>query len=320
MTVSRIPRVLLLATALLTMTGLVACTGGTVGPAAEGNAAGSAESSLLAGFPGLHVTPDVAILTEDDSRARLATLRSCDELSGMLSAGQWRLVDRVSHGAIGEGASAMMSGFGSVAGDLLQRGDRLVFAALEGGETCSATVADVFHGDLVLEGAGLPGTTPGWVAATRCYRSADTGAITVSVYFDTDDKVGGQGQFVLLPSGGDYVVDSADGSSLTMNLLSHGDRFLSVLTSAYSSLTELPFLALAAGEDFTGDAVVETDADGLPSGQVVLRGLVADDELGYDDYGDDQYEYDEYEYDDDSGAGEISMTLHFACAAIIETK
>jgi hypothetical protein len=303
MTLSRGRHAPLALVALLAVVGLTACTGvgaeqldaHTPGEGATQGSGGDAGAGTSA-FPGLYLDADVAIVGESETRLTVATTRSCPELSGMLAAGQWRLVDRLSFGGLDAEAIAMLAGFGGVEGALLQRGDALAFAAFDGGAACTATIATVAEGDLTLAGGELPGATSGWVAATRCYASRSDGDLTVMVYFDTDAGIGGQGEFTLSGSADGYVVGAADDSPVDLNLLRHGDRFLRAMTAAYATQSEPPLIALEAGETFTGTVTIDPAADAAsPSGTVAFRGLV-----------------------DDSWETEYAVTLPFACPGTIE--
>ncbi|WP_308796680.1 hypothetical protein [Agromyces silvae] len=315
MTRSRFSTALVLAAALVSAVGLTACTdtdtadtGAGAGSAASDRpSAGAgapsptvpeADGGVMSAFRGLYVTADVALVAAGESSLMLASSRSCDDLSAMLAAGEWRTVDRLSFGALGAEALAMLSGFGGVAGELLQRGDALAFAAMDGGSACTATVAPVSRGDLTLEGGGLPGAAPGWVATTQCMRSTSTGDLIVSVYFDTDANLGGQGQVSLLRSGDGYAVSADDSSSVNLHLLQHGDRFLQAMTDAYATASEPPLMPLEPGDAFSGEATVHAgSADASPAGEIVLRGLV----------------------DVNTYESEITIGLPFACPGVVET-
>lgn len=323
MTASEFSRgVLVAAAAALATVGLVACSGTGMGADAvateramsepgpgtgrdapdAGDAGGAGDASVAdadqMAFPGLYLTSDVAVVAAEPTHLGLVASRSCDDLAAMLVAGQWRSVDRLSFGALGAEALAVLAGFGGMAGELLQRGDHLAFVALDGGAACGATVATASRGELTLAGAGLPGNSPGWVAATQCLVSKSTGDLTVNVYFDTDADVGGQGQIALERAGDGYVVNAEDGSAVNLHLLRHGDRFLAAMTEAYATSTEPPLVPLVAGDSFSGSATVESSADGVaPVGQVTLQGLL----------------------DETSFEGEITVALPFACPGVVET-
>ncbi|MEV6813204.1 hypothetical protein [Micromonospora sp. NPDC051296] len=294
-------RILAAATGLAAVLALAACTGDgrptADAPAPTGR---SAEAGPATGFAGLYLTSDVVPVSESETQVVLASGRSCRDLSGMLVAGQWRLVDRLSFGKLSDEEVALLAGFGGIPGDLLQRGDRLVFAGLEGGVACTATVVEVARGEITIEGKGLPGTSSGWVAATRCYRSKADGALTVSLYFDTDDKVGGQGQIVLNRAGDRYQVDD-DASALTLALLRHKGRFLGSMSAAYADLRRRPagLSQLGPGGSFAGSATLRPDPDETtPAGVIDLAGLV----------------------DGDGGGGRITLSLPFSCPTVIEIK
>ncbi|MEV0733213.1 hypothetical protein [Polymorphospora sp. NPDC050346] len=302
MTASKPHRALLLAAGLLAMAGLVACTGDDEGPTMgnRGDAGAPTAGGGLTTFAGLYVSADVVPVTQTETQVTLASARPCQDLSKMLAAGQWRLVDRLTYGKLGDEELALIAGFGGVAGDLLQRGDTLVFAGLEGGSACTATVSTVPRGEIKLEGGDLPGTTPGWVATTRCYRSKSTGDLIVSVYFDTDAKVGGQGQVSLVKSGDGYTVDTEDTSSITLSLLRHKGRYLNTMSAGYAKMSQPEgFVELEPGDSFAGSATLqEGTADKLPAGEIVLTGLL--DSNSYD--------------------AEIDISLRFACSGVVETN
>lgn len=299
-------RAVLLAGALLATTALGACTGddkpaGTGGPGDTGQ---PAAGGGLTTFTGLYVTGDVVPVSESATQVTLASGRSCQDLSLMLAAGQWRLVDRLTFGKLGDDEAAMIAGFGGVPGDLLQRGDTLVFAALEGGAACTATVTAVPRGDVTLEGGDLPGKSPGWVATTRCYRSKSSDDLTVSVYFDTDAKIGGQGQIALTKDGAGYQA-SDDTSALNLTLVRHQSRFLDSMSAAYAKPDQRPaglgLSELEPGGSFAGTATLDPGTpDDAPAGVIELSGLLDPD-------GDD------YE-------AQIKISLRFACPAVFEIK
>lgn len=285
--------------AALLATVLAGCSAGAESPpATTKSAAADADGATVAGgsagmFPGLYVTADVAVVSESTAGIRYASGRSCDDLSTMLASGQWRLVDKLSLGGLGEEQRAMLAGFGAVAGDLLQRGDALAFVAFDGGGACTATVSPVPRSELTLEGTGLPGTATGWATATRCYVSETTGDLTVTVYFDTDSLIGGQGQFSLVKSGDDYVVTADDETAI--NLLRHDSRFLHAMTAAYGTGRVPWSLELEPGDGFSGTATVAAEGDVPPAGEVMLRGLV-----------------------DETSDAEFAVGLPFACAGTAE--
>ncbi|TCB98467.1 hypothetical protein E0H26_08800 [Micromonospora zingiberis] len=288
------------ATGLVALLALAACTGGT-GPPAEGPVppgAAAVPPGAAVGpdaFPGLYVTGDVVPVSASASQVTLASGRSCPELSAMLAAGQWRTVDRLSFGKLGEREVALLAGFGGIPGDLLSRGDRLVFAGLTGGSACTATVSETATGEITVAGAGLPGRSPGWVATTRCYRSKSDGTLTVSFYFDTDGKVGGQGQIALTRDADRYAV-ADDASASTLTLLRHDSRFLGAMSAAYADPRRRPagLRQLVPGDAFTGTAEVRDGSAGV----IGLAGLEAED----------------------GGRGAIEVSLPFSCPAVIEIR
>ncbi len=307
-------RILAAVVGLAAMLALTACTGSdstsdgstSVGRS-DGGAAAADGGAAPAAFAGLYLTDDVVPVSESETQVTLASGRSCQELSGMLAAGQWRRVDRLSFGKLSEEEVALIAGFGGIPGDLLQRGDRLVFAGLEGGAACTATVAEVSRGKITLDGVGLPGKSPGWVATTRCYLSKSDGALTVSLYFDTEAKVGGQGQVVLSRAGDRYEVED-DSSALTLALLRHRGRYLDSMSAAYADLSRRPagLSELGAGGSFAGGATLRPDpaatapdpAAAGPTGVIDLAGLV----------------------DEDGGGGQIKVSLPFSCPTVIEIR
>ena len=291
----------LLATAAAGLLTLTACTDGhpSAGARSPAAAAPSADDvSRTEGgpdtFPGLYVTADVVPVTASASQLTLASGRSCRELSAMLAAGQWRRVDRLHFGKLGEQEVAMLAGFGGIPGDLLSRGDRLAFAGLAGDPACTATVSEVASGEVTVAGSGLPGRSAGWVATTRCYRSKSDGTLTVSFYFDTEGRVGGQGQLALSRGTDGYTV-ADDSSAMTLTLLRHDSRFLDAMSTVYADLRRRPagLRALVPGDAFTGSAEVNEDSAGV----VELAGLVAED-----------------------GGGAVEVSLPFSCPTVIEIR
>ncbi|RIV41183.1 hypothetical protein [Micromonospora radicis] len=291
------------ATGLATLLALTACTGSDAHPdglASIPPAPGAAAPSdaAPASFPGLYVTADVVPVAESARHVVLASGRACPELSEMLSAGQWQRVARLSFGKLGEPELALLTGFGGIPGDLLRRGDRLVFAGLEGGAACTATVSEVTRGEVTVTGAGLPGAAAGWVATTRCYRSSSDGTLTVSLYFDTEQKVGGQGQITLARAGDRYQVDD-DASALTLTLLRHRGQFLDTMSAAYTDRRPPAGLRqLVPGDSFTGAATVGDESAAVPAGTITLGGLEAETGTG----------------------GAVSLSLPFACPSLIEVR
>lgn len=310
---------------------LAGCTGDpTSSPADPAPDAGAGPAASAGGFPGLHVAGDVGILIEDETHLVLASTRSCDDLSAMLAAGQWRESDRLSLASIGAEAAALVTGFGMSPGSVLERGDRRVFAAVEGDPFCSATVADIAPGELTLEGPAMPGTSPGWAAAPRCYASAETGVLTLGVLFDTDARIGGQAQLTLVPQAEGYALDTEDGSSFTLNVLAHEGRLLRTMTAAFEQAGELPFRSLMPGPGFAADIDVSLDAGGRPGGTITLHGLRIDDgsfgDHGYDDHADGGYDDGDHEddgYDEDGpspDAGAVSLSFPFACGSVMPMR
>ncbi len=302
MTASKPTRSALLVVALLATALLTACgnDSGDAGPTAPAPSSVDAREAGVesASLPGLYVAGDVVVAYETPHSVVFASTRTCDDLSAMLAAGQWRVVDRLSLGALGEAERGMLAGFGGVAGDLLERGDELVFVGLEGVENCTAVVARVASGPLTLEGAGLPGSSPGWATATRCYVSASTGDLILSVYFDTAAGLGGLGQISLRRSGDGYVVTPEDAEGLNMNLIRHGGRLLSAMTGMFAGAAPTEVIPLEPGDGFGGSVTLDEDTTAsAPTGQIVLHGLL----------------------DPDTYDSEIALGLPFACPRVIET-
>ncbi|WP_431729305.1 hypothetical protein [Verrucosispora sp. TAA-831] len=282
---------------------LTACTGGGSDPdtTPEGQPAGAGptgDGAAPAAFPGLYLAADVVPVESSDTRITLASGRRCGDLSAMLAAGQWHRVDRLTFGTLGSAEVALLAGFGGVAGDLLRRGDRLAFAGLEGDPACTATVTEVTRAEIGIEGRGLPGTSPGWVATTRCYRSKADGTLTVSLYFDTEAKVGGQGQIVLTRSGDRYQVDD-DTSALTLVLLRHSGRYLTGMSAVYAEPGRRPagLSQLVAGDSLQAEVTVRDGTADRPAGTVEIAGLA-----------------------DESRGGAVSVSLPFACAQVTEIR
>ncbi|MFI7080309.1 hypothetical protein ACIBO1_23695 [Micromonospora sp. NPDC049903] len=283
---------------------LTACTGGGSTPdtAPEGRPGGGVgatdDGAPPAAFPGLYLAADVVPVESSDTRITLASGRRCRDLSAMLAAGQWHRVDRLTFGTLGSAEVALLAGFGGVAGDLLRRGDRLVFAGLEGDPACTATVTEVTRAEIGIEGRGLPGASPGWVATTRCYRSKADGTLTVSLYFDTEAKVGGQGQLVLTRSGDRYQVDD-DTSALTLVLLRHSGRYLTSMSAVYAEPRRRPagLSQLVAGDSFRAEVTVRDGTADRPAGTVEIAGLA-----------------------DESRGGKVTVSLPFTCAHVTEIR
>ena len=283
-----------LAVTLSAVLALAGCTDDepTPGAAGPGPDSGTARVSVT-GYPGLYYDESaVAVLAGPSGQVQLTGAMACSDLDAMLSAGQWRTVDRITLPA---GVAGLARLGGVVPGLLLQRGDDLVFVAFEGvGELCTGTVTQVQRDGIALTGPGFPGSATGWAATTSCIR-VNADRLNVGVYFDTADKIGGVVNTPMVSQDGKYTVDGAS-DDLGLTVLTHTSHVLEVFGEAYAAggaVEGVTMRILRPGPSFAGTASVEAGEADRPHGTISLSGL-ADAETG----------------------AEASVTLPFSCPAV----
>lgn len=295
----RVIRVLACA-ALLTIA-LAGCTGGNAPTGGSGEQAARPStdpaSMVVDGYPGLYYDASaVSVVTDTPDELRLVGQLSCAAMDAMLSAGQWRVVDRISLPSASGGLGVLA---GIVPGLLLQRGPSLAFVALTGERKfCTATVTKVQDQGIALAGKGLPGALAGWAATTECIRIGED-SLTVSLYFDTTAKLGGVVMAPFVEKNGAYQADEASGD-LSVQLLRHSSHVLETFGALLANGAKGRGVTISApepGDRFAGSATVDPASADRPRGTFTLSGLV----------------------DPESGE-QVTMTLPFACPAVTVIK
>ncbi|HEX5596910.1 MAG TPA: hypothetical protein VFX61_12975 [Micromonosporaceae bacterium] len=284
---------------------LIGCTSGSTNPATDPSPAGidPAAARADAAFPGLYLSGAALPIAADDQRIELISAVPCAELAGLLGAGQWRVADELAMPASAGEAADLYAGFGIVPGQLLARDQSLAFATLSGDPTCSALISKVTRQDITVEGKGLPGVSPGWAANTSCSRQAGKW-LSMSLYFDTDARIGGIVRLTLKPKGDTFTVDMDDASSYSINLSTHRSQLLRTYSGVLARGPDakppagVTVRGLDPGERFTGTVQISSAPDQPPAGTVTLAGLV----------------------DEGTGEGDIRLVLPFACAKLDELK
>lgn len=277
--------------AALVVAALAGCTGDHK---PRGGATPGAPTTAVDGYPGLYYDASVvSVVAGTADQLQLVGGVDCAAMDAMLSAGQWRVVDRISLPTASSGLATLT---GIVPGLLLQRGSTLAFAALRGKpQFCTATVTTVQHDGIAVTGKGLPGAAQGWAATTACTRT-DPDSLTVSLYFDTAAHIGGLVTAPLVKKGAGYQLDGA-GADLSVLLLHHTSHLLEAFGAAITngaggqgvSLTEVE-----AGDDTAGTASVDAGTPDRPHGTFTMSGLL----------------------DPDSGE-QVSLALPFACPGVL---
>jgi hypothetical protein len=289
-------RLVALIVVALAVAALAGCTGDH--KARTGSPSGSAPATTtVQGYPGLYYDAStVSVVAGGPDELRLVGGVECAAMDAMLSAGQWRVVDRL---RLPQASSGLATLTGIVPGLLLQRDSTLVFVALRGErQFCTATVTTVRRDGIAVTGTGLPGAAQGWAATTACTRTAPD-ALTVSVYFDTTAHVGGLVTAPLAGRDGGYRVDGA-GADLNVLLLRHTSHLLEVFGSALTGGSPgegVSLHELEAGDGFAGQVTVDAGSPDRPHGTFTMSGLV----------------------DPDSG-GQVSLTVPFACPSVLVLK
>ncbi|MEU0563708.1 hypothetical protein [Dactylosporangium sp. NPDC006015] len=271
--------------------GLAACTSDHK-PAPRpttGAGANPPGAALPAGFAGLYVTPEVIAVPLPGDGLRMVTAQRCDRLVDMLGAGEWYVADELRYPKEAAASQEVFSGLGLMPALLLRRGNRRVFATIEGATDCTATLTTLPAQEITVSGAGMPGTRPGWAATTRCYRSG--GDLSVSFYFDTDAHVGAIGTVTIAADG------SVSDEDLSITVVQHTGALMNTLSgldwSAPKPKKGVTLSELTA-EDVDGAKASMTGPAERPAGTLTLPAL-----------------------SDDAGKlGEVSITVPFACAEV----
>ena len=161
-----------LVAALLLSLALTACTDDEP-TSPPGGAAGQS----VPGYPGLYIDESVvSVLPGAADQLQLVGAVTCAGMDAMLSAGQWRVVDRMTIPAAMAGLSALA---GVLPALLLQRDTTMAFVGFKGErDFCRATVTQVQHDGIAVTGDGFPGKAAGWAATTVCIRTSAT-ALTI---------------------------------------------------------------------------------------------------------------------------------------------
>jgi hypothetical protein len=280
--------------AAMVVAALVGCTPDDKPPSA---ATPGSPTTPVDGYPGLYYdAASVSIVTATPDQLRLVGGVDCAAMDAMLSAGQWRVVDRLSLPTASSGLATLT---GIVPGLLLQRGSTIAFVALRGKPRfCAATVTTVQHDGIAVTGKGLPGAAQGWTATTACTRT-DAQSLAVSVYFDTAAHAGGLVTAPLISKDGGYRLDG-DGSDLAVLLLrhrSHGLEALGAVLTNKAAGQDITLHDYEPGADFAGSATAGPGSPDRPTGTFTMSGLV----------------------DADSGE-QLSLTLPFACPTVLVIK
>ncbi|NUO56051.1 MAG: hypothetical protein HOV71_04870 [Hamadaea sp.] len=281
---------------MLLSLGLSACDGDDQPTGRPSAGPAGADPIASAGFPGLyHDASNVSVLPGPAEQLRLVGTMTCAEMDAMLSAGQWRVVDRLTL----PGGSAGAAIAGIVPGLLLERAGTLAFVTLKGDhDLCTGTVVKARRDGIVLTGKGMPGAAAGWSASTMCVDLGD-GVLNVSLYFDTEAKIGGLLTVTLRAKDGKYTVDGESGD-FTVLLISHRSAALEAYSKVFAGAKNLPGVALHSlepGDAFGGTATVDTGAADRPHGSFSVAGLV-----------------------DAQTAAEVSLSLPFSCAKVVVLK
>ncbi|MFF5074158.1 hypothetical protein ACFY2R_23875 [Micromonospora olivasterospora] len=273
--------------------GLSACRDNQAPAAAPrtGNTIGGANVSV-AGYPGLYYDASlVSAVPAADDHLRLVGAMTCPQMDAMLSAGQWRVADRLSLPPGSAGAAIA----GIVPGLLLERAGTLAFVALKGDRAlCTGTVMKAGIDGIALTGKGLPGPTTGWSATTMCIRLGDD-TLNVSLYFDTRAKIGGLATVTLVGKNEKYTVDGS-GSDFNILMLNHKSTVLDAFGKAFSGQEKpagVTMRSLEPGDAFSGTATVDATAADRPHGTFSITGLV-----------------------DDATEATVGLSLPFACADV----
>jgi hypothetical protein len=130
---------------------------------------GPGTSTPAGGYAGLYDDASVvSVVAGPTDQLHLVGAMTCADMDAMLSAGQWRVVDRLTLPA--GAAGSLLTGL--VPGLLLQRGTISAFVILTGEhDFCSATVTPVEHTGIAVTGTGFPGPSDGWAVTTTCLRT-----------------------------------------------------------------------------------------------------------------------------------------------------
>lgn len=246
-------------------------------------------AALPAGFAGLYVTSEVIAVPLPGDGLRMVTAQRCDRLVDMLGAGQWYVADELRYPKEAAASQEVFGGLGLMPALLLRRGDRRVFATVEGVTDCTATLTTLPAQEITVSGAGMPGTRPGWAATTRCYRSG--GDLTISFYFDTDAHVGAIGTVTIAADG------SVSTDELSISVVEHSGVLLRTMSGLDWSAAKPPKgvkISQLSAEDGSGAKASMTGPAERPAGTLSLPALS----------------------DDEGELGEVGITVPFACAEV----